>query len=635
MLAVLAALSLASAAAAQSVTRIVPDGKPHKFEARDQKFFIDGDPTMIVAGEMHFGRVLPEDWETRIRQAKAMGLNTVSFYLFWNMVEPREGEFVFTGMTDVRRVLKLCADNGLWAILRPGPYCCAEVEYGGIPWWTAKYPDVKIRSADPKWLEWSRRYLAKVHEQVADLDVSKGGPLLMVQVENEIGITAPADNTYMVALTKVFRDVGFGGQLFTCNPSVGGEWRDPAYRMPGVLSARNGLRNDRDLEQTLTAANGMPAFAPEIYTAWFSGWGQPIATRYAGVEQARTWSTYLLDHNVSYCYYMFFGGTTFGFFNGTNEYLPVQTSYDYSAPVDEAGRTTEKYRMIRQLLTDKLKIAPPPIPAEPAVAALPVIALKEQQALLDTLPAKPTRLSAKPLAMEELDQAYGLVLYRKKFAAGVKGTLELRDAMDYAVVMVNGRTVGKSFRGYGPESARIELNETGPVTLDVLVYNLGRISVVVSERSQNRARKGLIGGAWLSGAELTGWENFSLPMENPKVTKTSTAALTGPALHRGTFTVAEPAGTFLDLRNWGFGAVWVNGHNLGRYWDRGALRSLFVPSHWLKRGENEIVVLELHDSPKTAEIASGTKIIEEPAVAFAVRLDRADAPPPRPVPAAN
>src|SRR5476649_2594377 len=156
---------LALSTIAQTPAAIVPDGKLHTFEARDKKFLIDGQPTMLVAGEMHFGRVLPEDWELRIKQAKAMGLNTVSFYLFWNLVEPREGRFDFTGVNDVRRVLKLCQENGLWAILRPGPYCCAEVEYGGIPYWTLKYPDVKIRTADPQWLDWSRRYLAEVYQQ--------------------------------------------------------------------------------------------------------------------------------------------------------------------------------------------------------------------------------------------------------------------------------------------------------------------------------------------------------------------------------------------------------------------------------------------------------------------------------------
>ena len=609
---------------AQTVTSIVPDGKAHKFEARDHQLFIDGQPTMLIAGEMHFGRVQPEDWEARIKQAKAMGLNTISFYLFWNQVETKEGNFNFTGMTDVRRVLKLCQENGMWAILRPGPYCCAEIEYGGIPWWTLKYPDVKIRTTDPRWLDWCRKYLAQVYQQVGDLEVSKGGPLLMVQVENEYGITGPKDNAYMAALTNIFKEVGFDGQLFACDPTTH-IWSDAGLRVPGLMYGRNNLNNDQKFQQSAEAIGDFPVFVPEVYTAWFSGWGEPIATKNSTIPQITDWVTYLLDHSYSFSLFCFFGGTNYGFDNGCNEYMPVQTSYDYNAPIDEAGRTTEKFRALRTLLTTRLKINPPDIPADPPVIEIPPITLDEKEPLLETLPPTPTLVSTKTVSMEDLDQDYGFVLYRKTFPNGLKGKLELKNARDYTVVMVNGKTVGTSFVGDGLESNKIELPETdGPATLDLLVYNLGRISVVVSEHSQDLARKGLIDGASLDGEDLSDWQIYSLPYNNVDNFKASDAAHTGPTFYRGTFTVDTPGGTFLDMRNWSMGAVWVNGHNLGRFWDHGGLRSLFLPRQWLKSGSNEIVVLELHDAPKVAEVSGGTKIIEEPAVPFAVRLDRAD-----------
>ena len=609
---------------AQTVTSIVPDGKPHKFEARDHQFFVDGQPTMLTAGEMHFGRVQPEDWETRIKQAKAMGLNTISFYFFWNQVEPKEGKFNFTGMTDVRRVLKLCQKNGMWAILRPGPYCCAEIEYGGIPWWTLKYPDVKVRTTDPQWLEWSRKYLAQVYKQVGDLQVSRGGPLLMVQVENEYGILNATNNDYMTAMTKVFKEAGFNGPLFTCDPTTH-VWSDPALRVPGLMYGRNGLKDDRGYNQSAAAIGDFPVYAPEVYTAWFSGWGDPIATRNATIPQITNWVTYLLDHSYSFCLYVFFGGSNYGFDNGCNQYLPVQTSYDYNAPVDEAGRTTEKYRALRTLLAQRLKINPPAPPAEPSVIEIPNIKLDQSEPLLQTLPRKPALVSGKTVSMEDLNQDYGFVLYRKTFPNGLKGKLELKTAQDYTVVMVNGKTVGTSFVGDGLDSNKIELPPTdAPATLDLLVYNLGRISVVVSVKSQHLARKGLIGGATLDGADLTGWQIFSLPFNNVNNFKASAAPHTGPTFYRGTFNVDKLGGTFLDLRNWSMGVVWVNGHNLGRFWDHGSLRSLFLPGQWLKRGRNEIVILELHDAPKLAEVSGGTKIIETPAVPFAVRLDRAN-----------
>lgn len=608
---------------------LVPDGKPHRFEARDRQLFLDDEPTLLVAGEMHFGRVLPEDWELRIRQAKAMGLNTVSFYLFWNLCEPREGEFVFTGMTDVRRMLQLCQREGMWAILRPGPYCCAEVEYGGIPWWTAKYPDVKIRSTDPQWLEWCRRYVGAVAREVADLQVQRGGPLLMVQIENEFAMISRGDYEPLKALATVFREAGFDGQLFTCDPFLMPE-RQPGMFPAGVLRGRNGMRGEEDYQRTRNILGDAPIFVPELYTAWFSGWGQPITKRNATVAETIGWTEDLLGHGVSFCYYMFFGGTTFGFFNGCNEYLPVQTSYDYSAPVDEAGRTTEKYHALRRVLGERLKLTLPEVPPEPRVIAVPAITLREHGPLLAQLPAQPTRTGAKPLTMEMLDQDYGFVLYRKTFPNGLSGVLELNQARDYTLVMVNGRTVAKAFVGYGLDTNKIVLHESGPVTLDLLVYNLGRISVITSVRSQDRARKGLAGGVTLDGAELNDWQMFSLPVASvtADAIKTSAAPPEGPTFYRGAFELAETGGTFLDLRAWSMGAVWVNGHNLGRFWDHGGLRSLFVPQHWLRKGRNEIVVLELQDAPKNPVIAGGASIIEEQPVPFAVRLDRAVLRPP-------
>jgi len=607
-------------------TTVEPDSRPHKFEARDGKFFIDGEPTLLVSGEMHFGRVLPEDWDTRLKQAKAMGLNTISLYLFWNLCEPREGEFDFTGMTDVRRMLELCRENGLWAILRPGPYCCAEFEYGGIPWWTAKYPEVPIRSTDPQWLQWSRRYIEQVYAQVGDLQATHGGPLLMVQMDNEHGMISGGNESYMVEMQKIFTGAGFDTQLFTCDPGRG----RPAGELRDVLRGHNGYkgRQSGDPQQPGNPGNDTPAvqfpiFVPELYTNWFTGWGMPLATRYSSINEVVNWTSALIDEKASFNYYMFYGGTTFGFHNGANEYLPVHTSYDYNAPIDEAGRTTEKYRALRQLIGDKLNTTLPDPPTDPPVIEIPSIRLDERQPLIERLPAEPARVAEGPATMEELDQAYGFVLYRKSFPDGLKGILTLNSPMDYAIVMVDGKTVGRVFRGYGEESYTLHLPVTdGPATLDILVYNLGRISVITAPWTQDRARKGLVGGATLDGAEMTGWEMYSLPLESVSNIKPSDAGHTGPTFYRGTFSLAVVGGTFLDVRQWGMGVVWVNGHNLGRFWDRGALRSLFVPRHWLKEGENEIVVLELHDAPGRAEISGGTQIVTSEPRPFDVRLDQ-------------
>jgi beta-galactosidase len=243
---------------------------------------------------------------------------------------------------------------------------------------------------------------------------------------------------------------------------------------------------------------------------------------------------------------------------------------------------------------------------------------------------KPTVVAAKPATMEEMGQAFGFALYRKQFPQGIHGKLELKEPMDYAVTMVNGKTVGKSFVGLGPQSDVINVDEAGPATLDILVHNLGRISVIVNAAAEKRAHKGLIGGATLDGQELTEWESYSLPLTTDKEFKATGSGHGGPTFYHGTFTVEQPVSTFLDMRNWGMGVVWVNGHNLGRHWDRGGARALFLSEHFLRPGNNEITVLELHDAPKAAEVASSVKMIEEPAVPFPVRLDRSVLAPPAP-----
>jgi beta-galactosidase len=610
----------ATDAPALKVTSIVPDGKVHKFEARDHQFFIDGDPTMLIAGEMHFGRVQPEDWDLRIKQAKAMGLNTISFYLFWNQVEQKEGVFDFTGMNDVRRVLKLCQDNGMWCILRPGPYTCAEVDYGGIPAWTVKYPDVKIRANDPKYVEWSRQYIEQVYKQVGDLQVTKGGPLLMVQIENEYGNGSPADNDYMVSLQKIFQDVGFDVQMFICDPAP-----EPATRLlPGVMAEQNGLSGAPG-RQLLADLGDFPVYVPEVYTAWFLGWGQKPVSEYVSrspLASNLSRINSLLDAHDSFCLYMFFGGTNYGFDSGSVFYQPLVASYEYGAPIDEAGRTTDKFRAIRDVLSTRLNLKLPDPPPEPTVIELPAIKFTEKEPLVSTFPAQPTLVADKTVSMEDLDQPFGFIDYRKQFDNGLKGTLELKQASDYTIVMVNGKIAGEAYRGLGPDSNNITLDQAGPATLDILVYNLGRVSVITNSATQGLARKGLLGGAALDGQDITGWSIYSLPYTaGPDNFKAAANAPAGPAFYHAKFSLDKVGSTFLDLRNWSFGVVWVNGHNLGRFWDRGVQRSLFLPSQWLKQGENDIVVLELHDAPATPEITGVLSNIQQDATVWPVRLD--------------
>lgn len=286
-------------------------------------------------------RILPEFWEDRIKKARAMGLNTVSVYLFWNQMEPTEGHFNFDGINDVRRFVKLCQENGLWVALRPGPYVCAETEFGGYPAWLLKHKDIKVRTKDPKFMEYNRLFLKQLGAQLADLQVNHGGPILMTQVENELGRIDP----YLTELVDLFRQAGFDGQLFTCDHS-GNVW-NIEKGIPGILRATNGLPNDRKLELAKKVNGDWPVYGSEVYTSWFSVWGGPLG---GGVERRKRVDVqlqdtqWLLKRHLSWCYYMFDGGTNFGYSNGAKGWQPVQTTYDYDAPVDELGRVTPKFR---------------------------------------------------------------------------------------------------------------------------------------------------------------------------------------------------------------------------------------------------------------------------------------------------
>ncbi len=585
------------------------DGKMHRFVAGNGKFTVDGEPIEIIAGEMHPSRIPYQFWEDRIKKARAMGLNTVSVYIFWNQLEPSEGRFDFSGNGDVRRFVQLCQQNGLWVALRPGPYVCAETEFGGYPAWLLKHHDITVRSDDPKFMQYCRRYMKALHDQLGDLQVTHGGPIVMVQIENELGKI----DKYLGDLRQIFIDVGFDTQLFTCDHS-GGVW-EQLKGLPGVLRATNGLPNQTKLDLAERVEGGYPVYGSEVYTSWFSVWGgavggpgskaKPVATQLKDTQ-------WLLDRKLSFCFYMFDGGTNFGFSNGANQWDPVQTTYDYDAPVDELGRVTPKYLALRDLFTKTFNLTLPAVPADPKVIEIPAMTLSAKCPMLAGLPGKPA-VSDDVVTMEDLDQAYGFVLYRKQFVDGIKGKLDLRKALDYSIVMINGEVAGKAFAGFGAGSFQMNLNHAGACTLDILVTNLGRNSVGIN---QETSRKGLNQNPTLDGQQLRVWQIYSLPMDGAKFVDSKVESKSAPVIYSGTFDLAETGETYLDMRSWKFGVVWVNGHNLGRYWDVGADRGLYLPSVWQNKGTNQITVLELDGVVEKPVISGVTKLVQERVVAF-------------------
>jgi beta-galactosidase len=614
LLAILAWMGFAGSTA-RAALPTPDDGKPHTFAAANGQFSIDGQPMEIIAGEIHPSRIPHEFWEDRIKKARAMGLNTVSVYVFWNQLEPTEGNFNFTGDGDIRRFVQLCQQNGLWVVLRPGPYVCAETEFGGFPAWLLKDHDVKVRQDEPKFMAYCKTYMKALHDQLGDLQITHGGPIIMVQIENELG----AIDKYLADNKQMFVDVGFDTQLFTCDHS-GGVW-NIAKGLPGVLRATNGLPagaygtpNDTKLVAAQKVAVGYPIYSSEVYTAWFSIWGGPIAK--LDVARQIDHTQWLLDRKLSFCYYVFDGGTNFGFSNGANDFDPVQTTYDYDAPVDELGRVTPKYKALRDLFTKNFNLTLPPIPPDPNVIEIPTIKLSPQRPLLSALPDNPIK-SHDVLMMEDIGQNYGFIDYRKTFPNGINGKLDLKKALDYAFVMIDGKVVGEAFAGYGPQTFIMPINHTGSCTLDILVYNLGRNSVGINMAT---ARKGLNENPTLDDQPLTDWAIYPLPMDDPSKLPMGDSGQkfvpAGPILYSGTFNLTDLGETYLDTRNWNFGVIYVNGHNLGRYWNAGGQASLYLPSVYEKKGENQITILELKSPPKVPETSGGTKLLEIPYLKF-------------------
>jgi beta-galactosidase len=500
---------------------------------------------------------------------------------------------------------------------------------------------MKVRSIDPQFMAYQRTFIQKVYEQLGDLQITHGGPIVMVQMENELS----AIDDYLAGLKDIFTQSGFNTQLATCDHHVD-IWHK-IDGLPGVLRGYNGLvptdNNNPEMAEAKRQAGeeladqklkdlaavcgpqGYPFFTPESYTAWFSSWGARVAKKTVA-QQVRD-AQWLVDHpNVSFSYYVFDGGTNFGFNNGSNRFTPVATTYDYDAPVNELGEVTPKFKALRQLFIDQLQATPTDIPPDPKVIEIAPFTLSAGPSLIATL-SKPTATSDDVLSMEDVDQSYGLIDYRKKFDTGVTGTLDIgpqagKDfprALDYAIVMLDGKVVGEAFDGYiptdsfGPKNYQIKLDHTGPCTLDILVYNLGRNSVGIT---QEISRKGLIADPTLDGKDLQGWDIFSLPMNPPQVPASIETQGDGPVFYTGTFNLSDVGETYLDLRNFSFGAVWVNGHNLGRFWDVGADRGLYLPSVWEKQGDNQITVLELGTPPTTPQIKGVNKLVEEPATPF-------------------
>lgn len=572
-------------------------GSTHTFKAGIGQFELDGKPFVIHSGEMHYPRVPRAYWRDRFRKAKALGLNTICTYVFWNQHERTPGKFDFTGNRDLAEYLKIAKEEGLFIILRPGPYICTELDFGGFPAWLLKDRTMKVRENDPKFLKYVDRYFAAVAKVARPYLLENGGPIILTQVENEYG-SYGKDHVYMAAVRDLLRKNGFSGELFTSD----GPGTD--YLKGGTLPDLTAVINfgggaESSFGDLAKLRPNSPRMIGEYWCGWFDHWGdRHYKTGIPGHVRDIKWC---LDNGVSFNLYMFHGGTNFEFMQGSNgganDFGVDTTSYDYDSPLDESGRVTAKYTAFRELLQSASPTPLPEIPKTPDPIAIPPIKFERSEPLFNHLPTPV--MSQHPQTFEDLDQAYGMMLYRSVLPTKGKASLQLDTFGDHVTVFVDGRRQGTIERRLQQHNLDIEVLRAG-ATLDILVESLSRVNF--GHRIPYE-RKGIEGDVKLNGRPLLGWSHFRLPLESTPKSVKDTRGGYGPRWYAASFNLAKTGDTFLDLGNWNKGFVWVNGHNLGRFWSIGPQRTLYMPGPWLRKGRNEIVVVD--DGPGV-----GTPVIE-------------------------
>lgn len=577
----------------------------HSFRVEGNQFVLDGRPFQIISGEMHYARVPRAYWRDRFQKARAMGLNTISTYVFWNLHEPRPDVYDFSGQLDVAEFVREAQEEGLHVILRVGPYVCSEWDLGGLPAWLLADPKMTLRGNDERFLGPAEKWLSRLGQEVAPLQVARGGPIIAVQVENEYG-SFGADSVYMSRIRELFAGAGFGGAiLYTAD--------GPSELPHGTLRDLRAVANfgPGDAQSAFAALRafrpGEPLMSGEYWDGWFDHWGERHnVTNAKRQAQELGW---MLSRDYSVNLYMFEGGTSFGFMAGANygkNYEPDTTSYDYDAPLDEAGRPTPKFFAFQNAIRRYAHGASlPPLPAPIPVIGIRKFKLDESASLWANL-GQPIR-SERPETMEAVGQAYGYILYRTQVSGPGKGDLRITEVHDYAEIFVNGHRAGALDRRLHQDHIPVELS-AGSNTLDILIENLGRINFGPKLRDD---RKGITQSVTLDGRELTGWEIYPLPMTDLTSLQFSKGAAQGPAFYRGTFDIERVGDTFLEVSKLGMGVAWINGHNLGRFWSIGPQQTLYVPGVWLAKGRNEVIVFDLKDDSQAPLAGRRKPILNE------------------------
>ena len=565
----------------------------HTFFLSESDFILDGQPFQIISGEMHPARIPAEYWRHRVQMAKAMGCNTIAAYIFWNYHESEQGKYDFsTGNHNLQEFFKIVKEEGLFLIVRPGPYVCAEWEFGGIPPYLLRIPDIKVRCMDPRYMAAAEQYISKLAEEIKPYLITRGGPILLLQIENEYG-SYGNDRKYLLRLKEVWKESGIDIPTFTGDGPT--EFMLEAGSLPGSAVGLDPGSSHEDFELAKKMNPGVPVFSSETYPGWLTHWGE----KWVKPDSAELMKDvkFLMDNRKSFNLYVVHGGTNFGFTAGANSggkgYEPDVTSYDYDAPINEQGGSTPKYLALRKLIGSYLPKGKklPPIPDPIPVMEIPPIGLQPFVSVWDKLP-QPV-LSVQPKPMEAFAQDYGFILYRTELVGHKSGKLVVTDIHDYATVFLNGVYIGKLDRREGINSIEIPAGNVPVPVLEILVEGMGRINFA----EYMIDRKGITDRVTLNGMTLMNWKVFNLPMDKKYIFELRSSGRTQnkPGIFfRGNFFLEKAEDTFFDLTNYTKGILWINGHNLGRYWNIGPQKRLYCPASWLSTGLNEILIFDIH-----------------------------------------
>ena len=590
-----------------------PKAESGTFEAGKGTFLLNGEPFVVKAAELHYPRIPRAYWEHRIKQCKALGMNTICLYVFWNFHEEKPGEFDFTGQKDLAEFCRLCQKNDMYVILRPGPYVCAEWEMGGLPWWLLKKKDIRLREDDPYFLERVAIFEKEVANQVAGLTIQKGGPIIMVQVENEYGSYGESKE-YVAKIRDIVRE-NFGDvTLFQCDWASNFQL-NALDDLVWTMNFGTGANIDEQFAPLKEVCPDSPLMCSEFWSGWFDKWGANHETRaaddmIAGIDE-------MLSKGISFSLYMTHGGTNWGHWAGANSpgFAPDVTSYDYDAPISESGKITPKYEKLRETLAkymDGKKQAK--VPDDIPTISVPAFEFTEVAPLFANLPEPKSDDTIR--TMEEYDQGFGSILYRTTLPKiDRSATLTVTEAHDYAQIFIDGKYIGKLDRRNGEKQLDIPACAEG-AQLDILVEAMGRINFgrAIKDFKGITEKVELKNGGRTT--ELKGWKVYNLedryewykglkfePLKSVKDAQGQRV----PGCYRATFHVEKPGDTFLNFETWGKGLVYVNGYGIGRIWEIGPQQTLYMPGCWLKEGENEILVFDIV-GPKEAR----TEGLEEP-----------------------